>query len=209
MTNNKAKIVVITVEVATLLQAVYPIVIAIEVENRVSGVPRCDYRRVFLRARLAVAHCGDNEPRPACAEESGNRVSAEGGPSFSAQARHGHLAPSSLHWPFVLWPGTFWLLALSAQNLLVQDSSLAENGLQRVRQGLMTLLTMLDLGHGNGLAALGGDVAIPNLSFMRPDFFGNPLFFLPLEIEPILGGLDDVKLLWEQFHRWSCFSYWC
>jgi hypothetical protein len=70
----------------------------------------------------------------------------------------------------------------------------------------MTLLPMLDLGHGNGLAALGGD-AIPNLSFMRPDFFGNPLFFLPQEIEPILGGLDDVKLLWGQFHRWSCFSY--
>jgi hypothetical protein len=83
--------------------------------------------------------------------------------------------------------------------LLVQDSSLAENRLQRVRQGLMTLLPMLDLGHGNGLAALGGDVAIPNLSFMRPDFFGNPLFFLPQEIEPILGGLDDVKLLWGSF----------
>ena len=74
--------------------------------------------------------------------------------------------------------------SLSA-NLLLEDSSLAENGLQRVRQGLMTLLPMQDLGHGNGLAALGGDVAIPNLSFMRPDFFSDPLFFLPQEIEPI------------------------
>jgi hypothetical protein len=98
--------------------------------------------------------------------------------------------------------------SLSA-NLLIEDSSLAENGLQRVRQGLMTLLPMQDLGHGNGLAALGGDVAIANLSFMRPDFFSDPLFFLPQEIEPIPGGLDDVKLLWKRFHRWSCFCYWC
>ena len=98
--------------------------------------------------------------------------------------------------------------SLSA-NLPVEDSSLAENGLQRVRQGLMTLLPMQDLGHGNGLAALGGDVAIPNLSFMRPDFFSDRLFFLPQEIEPIPGGLDDAKLLWKRFHRWSCFCYWC
>jgi hypothetical protein len=47
------------------------------------------------------------------------------------------------------------------------------------------------------------------LSFMCPDFFSDPLFFLPQEIEPIPEGLDDVKLLWKQFHRWSCFSYWC
>jgi hypothetical protein len=85
-------------------------------------------------------------------------------------------------------------------NLPVEDSSLVENCLQRLHQGLMTLLPMQDLGHGNGLGALGGgDVAVPNLSFMRTDFFNDPLFFLPQEIEPIPGGLDDVKLLWKQF----------
>jgi hypothetical protein len=69
---------------------------------------------------------------------------------------------------------------------------------------------MHDLGHGNGFGAFGGgDVAVSNLSFMCPDFFSDPLFFLPQEIEPIPEGLDDVKLLWKQFHRWTCFSYWC